>query len=51
MKLAQVLHVPTAYLYCEDDDLASVLLSWGQLKKAERKRVRLLIETELSDRS
>ncbi|WP_428509499.1 helix-turn-helix domain-containing protein [Roseateles sp.] len=42
--LAKALHVPTPYLYCEDDDLAALLLSWGELSKGDQRRVRLLIE-------
>lgn len=38
-QLAAVLGVPTAYLYCEDDDLASVILGWSRLSAKERKRV------------
>lgn len=42
--LAKALGVPTPYLYCEDDELAAVILSWRGLAKGDRKRVRQLIE-------
>lgn len=38
-QLAAVLGVPTAFLYCEDDDLAGVILGWGHLSAKDRKRV------------
>jgi hypothetical protein len=28
--------VPTAYLYCEDDDLAEVILAWSKLARGGR---------------
>lgn len=30
-RIAQVLGVPNACLYCEDDELAEVILAWGLL--------------------
>jgi transcriptional regulator with XRE-family HTH domain len=45
VKLAQALHLPAAYFYCEDDDLAALVLAWGRLPKSERKHVKALIET------
>lgn len=48
VKLAQVLRVPAAYFYCEDDDLADVVLAWGRLPKAERKRVKPRVMAELA---
>jgi transcriptional regulator with XRE-family HTH domain len=42
--LAHALDVPTPYLYCEDDELAALVLSWGGLSKGERRRVRLFID-------
>ncbi|WP_088166976.1 helix-turn-helix domain-containing protein [Delftia sp. K82] len=35
-RIAQVLGVPTAYLYCEDDDLADVILAWSKLARVGR---------------
>lgn len=48
VKLANALRVPTAYFYCEDDDLADIVLAWGQLPKSERKRTKPLIMAELA---
>lgn len=42
-KLAKELRVPTPYLFCEDEELAALLLSWGSLSKAEKKRVKDLV--------
>lgn len=39
-RIAQALGVPAAYLYCEDDDLAEVILAWGQLSGEGRARVK-----------
>ncbi|AXK37981.1 helix-turn-helix domain-containing protein [Crenobacter cavernae] len=50
VKLAQVLCVPTAYFYCEDDELANVVLAWGQVDRSERKRIKLLIESMQTDK-
>lgn len=48
MKLAKVLRVPAAYFYCEDDDLAELVLTWGRLSKHERKHLRKLLEAKLA---
>lgn len=39
-KLAKVLGVPTAFLYCEDDDLAGVLLDYYRLGDIERTKIK-----------
>jgi len=39
-RIAQVLGVPSSYLYCEDDDLAEVILAWGQLTREGRVRAK-----------
>ncbi|WP_080407090.1 helix-turn-helix domain-containing protein [Burkholderia ubonensis] len=49
VKLAQVLRVPAAYFYCEDDGLASLVIAWGRAGRAERKRIRHLIESMPTD--
>lgn len=43
-KLARALRAPAAYFYCEDDDLAALVLAWGRLSKSERKQLRKTIE-------
>lgn len=37
--IANVLGIPTAYLYCEDDDLAKVILEWSRLSLADRNEI------------
>ena len=37
-RIARVLKVPTAYFYCEDNNLAQLLLNWSQLSKTKRKQ-------------
>ena len=37
--IADALNVPLAYLYCADEDIASLLLRLGQLPKARREQV------------
>jgi len=38
-KLAAVLNIPTAYLYCEDENLAALILEWGKLSSRKRRRL------------
>jgi len=44
MKLAKALRVPAAYFYCEDEDLAELVLAWGRLSKSDRKHLRKLLD-------
>lgn len=46
-KLAKVLKVPTAYLYCDNDELAEFLLSWPYLIKADKKEIGYIVENRL----
>jgi len=39
MRLAKVLGIPAAFLYCEDDQLAELLLMWSDMTPAERKKL------------
>ena len=50
VKLAKVLHVPTAYLFCEDDDLAELLLAWEAAEKADKRRLKEAIGPLLRDK-
>lgn len=45
-KLAKALRIPTAYLFCDDEDLAAVILAWGRLPGSGKKRLRASIEKE-----
>lgn len=38
-KIATALQVPVPYLFCEDDDLASLILRFAQLTSEQRKGV------------
>ena len=39
-KMAEVLHVPTAYFYCESDSLSELLLSVAELDDSELARLK-----------
>lgn len=39
VKIAEALHIPTAYLFCEDDVLAELILVLGKLSKVQLRRV------------
>ncbi|MCL2657878.1 MAG: helix-turn-helix domain-containing protein [Betaproteobacteria bacterium] len=49
VKIAKTLHVPTAYFYCEDDELAKVILAWEELSLIARKNVQKILRAEASD--
>lgn len=44
-RLAEVLNVPIAYLFAEDEQLAKLLLLWSDLTAAERRRLIEQLET------
>jgi transcriptional regulator with XRE-family HTH domain len=48
MKLARVLRLPTAYFYCEDDELALLILAWGFMSTPERQSLKVLADAKLS---
>ena len=39
VRLAEVLDIPTAFFYCEDDQLSSLLLIWNQLTEQHRQEL------------
>lgn len=43
VRLAKVLGVPVAYLYCDSDDLARMVLAFHRAPKATRKEVLALL--------
>lgn len=43
VNLAGVLCLPTAYFYCEDDELAELVLAWPKLSRTARKEIKALI--------
>jgi len=42
-----VLKIPTAYLYCDEDELAEFLLCWTHLRKADKKEIGLVVQNRL----
>jgi transcriptional regulator with XRE-family HTH domain len=38
-RIAAVLHTPVPYFYCEDDDLAALILKFGNLDGAQKNRL------------
>jgi transcriptional regulator with XRE-family HTH domain len=38
-RLAAVLEVPVAYFYCEDPELAQVVVGFSRLRKGDRKKI------------
>lgn len=44
-RLAEILKIPTAFLYCDDDELAKVIESWGKLTKREKLQILALLES------
>jgi transcriptional regulator with XRE-family HTH domain len=45
VRLAQVLKVPPAFLYCPEDELALLILGWHRLSRRDRKHIWSLIDT------
>lgn len=51
-RLCQVLGVPVAYLYCEDDELAQIIASYSRLSDDEKRKILeiiALVETSEHD--
>jgi transcriptional regulator with XRE-family HTH domain len=38
-RLAEALEVPVPYFYCEDPELAQVIVGFARLRKSERKKI------------
>jgi len=47
VKLARLLKVPAAYFYTEDDELADLVLAWGNLSKTDRTSIKTLVKAKL----
>ena len=43
-RLARVLNVPTAFFYCDDNSLASIILAWEQLSKDAQQRLTSVVD-------
>ncbi|MBJ7554050.1 helix-turn-helix domain-containing protein [Marinomonas spartinae] len=42
-KISEVLGVPVAYLYCEDDDLAEVIEGYSRLSECDKQTIKSLL--------
>jgi len=49
-RLAEVLSVPTAFFYTENDELAHIVQVWGEMSKDERTRLNHFLKTFGSSR-
>jgi len=45
-RLCEVLKVPVAYLYCDDDDLAQVIASYPTLSKKNRQAIKDIVQSD-----
>lgn len=43
-RLAEALQVPVPYFYCEDPELAVVIVGFARLRKSERKKILALLD-------
>jgi transcriptional regulator with XRE-family HTH domain len=43
-RLAVVVQVPVPYFYCEDDELADLILKFGTLNEAQKKRLLAFVD-------
>lgn len=48
-QIAEALGVPVAYLYCLDDDLAELILSFTQLKERDKRDLKAWLKARLGD--
>ena len=39
VKIAQVLTVPTTFFFCDDDDLACLILLWARMSQVEQRKL------------
>ena len=44
-RIARELSIPTAFLYCDDDNIAQLLLILGRLSESDRERLGALAQT------
>lgn len=47
VQIARELQVPAAYFYCEDDELANLILLWERASIKEKRRIKAIINAEL----
>lgn len=48
-RIAEELGVPLAFMYCDDDDLADLILAYKELGQRDRKQLRLWIKDRSGD--
>jgi transcriptional regulator with XRE-family HTH domain len=48
VKLARALCLPAAYFYCEDNELADLMIAWQGLTKADRNHIKALVDAAAS---
>lgn len=48
-KICEVLGVPVAYLYCEDDELAQLIEKYGKLSDETKQKIRYVAGLSLND--
>jgi len=48
VQLAQVLAIPVAYLYCDDEALAAMLLAFQKASPSVRRRVQAMLQSSAS---
>lgn len=51
LKLAEVLDVPVAYLYCDDDTLAEVILAFHRASSATKRELAVLLQIPKKQKS
>lgn len=49
-RLAEVLGIPAAFLFTDDDQLAKLLLLWSEMSASERRKLLKDVETQRSQR-
>ncbi|MCW8988119.1 MAG: helix-turn-helix domain-containing protein [Gammaproteobacteria bacterium] len=42
-RIAKILKLPTAFFYCEDDELAALMQNWSRLTKKQKSAIKALI--------
>lgn len=47
-RIADVLEVPLAYFYCDDDRLANIILCYGQMEESEREQLAVQVQTTMA---
>jgi transcriptional regulator with XRE-family HTH domain len=45
-RIAKVLKIPTSYFYCEDDQLAQLIMGWTRITKIKKEKLLSLLKYE-----